>query len=229
MAANTSRSERHEPLQTLAALLLVSVLAGCSASGAASGTPARGSPNGSAIATAATGVTPSASAASPSPTTASIGSVNATADRAGDASPGYLDISQLRIGAASGQLTLGLDLAAAVPTGSPSVGLLAYTFSIDVDGDGAWDYRATLSLVPEGGFRPSLANRRTGQTLEGSAYPGTANMAGQSITLTVPLATLGCPPVVHVRAASERTQGGTTSGDTAPDASADWVLVSTGC
>jgi len=155
--------------------------------------------------------------------------VTTTADPTGDATPGYLDIVRMRPDASSGQLTLTLDLAAAVPTGSPQVGELAYIFWLDVDGDGAPHYAAALALLPGGGFAPSLVNIRTGVKLEGGAYPGTANLAGRSITLTLPLAKLGCPPTLHVRAASEQTKGGTKSGDTVPDVATDWIPVATGC
>lgn len=212
---------------SLLALLLGSLVAACTTGSASTGEPAlaSGPPTSSTAAT----VAPSGSAPPTPSTTSTIAPVSTTGDGSGDATPAYLDISRLRVEAASGQLTLALDLAGAVPTGSPTVGQLAYVFSLDVDGDGAWDYTATLQLVPGGGFQPSLVDRRTGDRLEGAAYPGTANLAGRSITLTLPLDALACPAILQVRAASEQTKGGTKTGDTVPDAATEWISVSTGC
>lgn len=206
-----------------ATFVLVSVLAACSSSGAAGSPTGAGTP--SAITSAITSAVPSAlSGPSATPT-----DVNTTADPSGDATPDYLDIVRLRADAASGDLTLALDLAGAVPTGSPAVGQLAYVYSIDVDGDGTPDYTAALTLLPGGGFQPSLVDLRTGAKLEGSAYPGSATTAGRNITLTLRLDAIGCPPSLQLRAASEQTKGGTRSGDSVPDAAADWIQVLTDC
>lgn len=240
MTTNTPSADVREPPERrpasparklaldLATLFLVSVVAACTTGGAASREPALASP--APTPSIAAIVTPPAASSSPLPlATSTITPVNTAADGSGDATPAYLDISRLRVEATGGLLTLVLDLAAAVPPGSPEVGQLAYVFSLDVDGDGAWDHTATLRLVPEGGFRPTLVDRRSGVRLEGAAYPGTANLAGRSVTLTVPFAALGCPPIVGVRAASEQTKGGTTTGDTVPDAETEWIQVSSGC
>jgi hypothetical protein len=163
------------------------------------------------------------------PTPATSSSASSVADGPGEVIPRYLDIVGMRAEAAPGMVTLALDLADAVPAGSPQVGQLAYSFYLDVDADGAWDYTASLALVPEGGFRPALIDRRSGGRLEGPRYPGTANLAGRSITLTVQLDAIGCPPVVGVRAASEQTKGGSTAGDQVPDAIGEWIPVATDC
>ena len=86
-----------------------------------------------------------------------------------------------------------MTLAADVPTGSPAVGQLAYSFDLDIDGDGTADYTATLALVPGGGFSPTLIDKRTGSKLSGSDFPGTANIAGATVALTVRFEALGCP------------------------------------
>jgi hypothetical protein len=163
------------------------------------------------------------------PTTSPAGSGGPTLDRAGDMTPGYLDIVAMRVDAASASLDLALDLAAAVPPGSPSVGQLAYMFYLDIDGDRAWDVTVALKLVPEGGFRPSFIDRRSGRTLEGPQYPGAASLTGSTVSLTLRLEAIGCPPMVGVRAASQQTKGGSTAGDEAPDATGAWVEVATGC
>jgi len=145
--------------------------------------------------------------------------------------PSYLDIVALNAEADAGSrtLSLGLDLAGAVPSSNPSVGQLAYVFYLDVDGDGAWDYTATFKLVPEGGYRPSLATSAGGAPREGPDYPGTAALAGSTVSLTLRLDAIGCPPRVSVRAASQQTKAGVTAGDTVPDASDAWIPVTTGC
>jgi hypothetical protein len=201
----------------LAMLALVSVLAACTAN------PATGGPAGAPSAS-----TPSVTSISPttSPTTTGV---NTTIDGAGDVTPSFLDIVAMRASADSGSLTLGLDLAAAVPAGSPTVGQLAYLFYLDVDSDGAWDYTAALTLVPEGGFRPSLLGRGSTPPLEGPAFPGTANLAGSTISLTLRLDAIGCPSSVGVRAASQQTKAGATAGDQIPDAPEAWTPVETGC
>jgi hypothetical protein len=201
------------------AFVLVTVLAACSSSGAT------GSPTSAAAPTATASAVPSAlPAPSATPT-----DVNTTPDPSGDATPDYLDIVRLHADAASGDLTLGLDLAGAVPPGSPAVGQLAYTYSIDVDGDGTPDFTVALTLLPGGGFQPSLTDLRTGARLDGSAYPGSATTAGRNITITLRLDAIGCPPSLHLRAASVQTKGGVKSGDSVPDASTDWIKVATDC
>ena len=122
-----------------------------------------------------------------------------------------------------------MSLATDVPSGSPLVGLLAYRFYLGTGDDGAWDQMAALELAPGGGFVPVLVDRSTGGRLEGSRYPGTASLAGRRITLTVPLADLGCPPVIRVRAVAEQTKGGVNVRDEAPDRADDWARVETGC
>lgn len=205
----------------VAAILFASVVAACSTGGATPSTatiPATG-PSASASGPIASGPIP----------TSSIGAAATVTDGSGDVTPDYLDITTLRAGSASGLLTLSMDLAEAVPTGTPGVGLVAYSFSLDVDGDGNEGYSAALKLVPGGGFQPSLTNRRSGTVLEGSAYPGTATLAGRTITLTVRLDALACPPTIRVHAQSEGTQAGTTVSDRVPDSETAWIAVSTGC
>ncbi|MEA2654489.1 MAG: hypothetical protein QOI37_1716 [Chloroflexota bacterium] len=228
----------HEPLRRqptrpararavlIAVSFLVVALAGCTSGAVASGTPAGSvaSVGPSMAPSVVPSVSPGVPGTSASPTT-----VKTTGDTSGDATPAYLDIAGLRVDAASAQLTLALDLGAAVPPGSPDVGQLAYVFSLDVDGDGTADYTATFELIPGGPYRPVLVDTRSGKRLEGAAYPGTASLAGQTVTLTLPLDSLGCPSAIGVRGASERTKGGVKSGDTVPDGATDWIQVTTGC
>jgi len=135
----------------------------------------------------------------------------------------------MHVAADNGALTLDLILADSVPTGSPDVGELAYVFSLDVDGDGAWDDNVTLRLFPGGGFQPTLLDRRKSVTLEGSDYPGTAHLEGSRVSLTLRLDAIGCPATLSVRGASEQTKGGVQAGDSVPDAIARWVTTKAGC
>lgn len=205
----------------LAVLVVAGLLVGCSSS-AASGAPD--------TAAQATGPSPSPGAPAPATSPSTAPGADATAsDGRADVSPGYLDITRMTVAVASDVLTLGLDLADSVPTGSPAVGQLAYVFSLDVDGDGAWDYTATLGLLPGGGFQPTLLDRRSGVRLDGSAFPGTARLDGSHVSLTVRLDAIGCPRAIAVRGASEQTKGGLRAGDTVPDASDQWIALKTGC
>jgi len=224
------RDSRHDiktrhPLALARAVALAAVLAslaGCSSTGAPASASA--APTG-----AASGLASLAPVSTPLPSVSAAASAGTTIDGAGDVTPSYLDIVAMRAGAEAGSLTLGLDLAAAVPAGSPAVGQLAYHFYLDVDGDGAWDYTAALKLVPEGGFRPSLVGRGSTPPLEGPAFPGTANLAGSTISLMLRLDAIGCPSSVGVRADSQQTKAGATAGDQVPDAPDAWIPVATGC
>jgi len=227
MTTENDRTRRRAPTTRLPILvLLLGALAGCSSAGAT------GAPTPTALASA-TGSPSSTPLASPLPAASAVASPVASAgftvDGSGDVTPSYLDIVAMRAGAESGSLTLALDLAGAVPAGNPSVGQLAYVFYVDVDGDGAWDYTATFKLVPEGGYRPSLATRAGGAGREGPDFPGTAALAGSTVSLTLRLDAIGCPASVGVRAASQQTKAGATAGDTVPDASDAWIPVTTDC
>lgn len=146
-----------------------------------------------------------------------------------DASPGFIDIVELEVGAVEGSISLSMSLAASVPPATPVVGKLAFRFYLDVDGDGAWDRQATLESVPGGGFVPTLVDRGSGGRLAGPAYPGTASLAGRRITLTVRLDHLGCPAVIGVRATAEQTRAGGTVREEAPEPAEAWSRVETGC
>lgn len=150
-------------------------------------------------------------------------------DPSADTTPGYIDIVRLQ-GSTSGRvLTLTMTLAADVPPGSPVIGMLAYQVLLDADGDGAWDHMAGLESVPGGGLVPVFADRSSGVRLKGPSYPGTANLSGRVITLTVPLAALSCPTVIGVRGRTERVMGGSTVVDEVPDMPAEWIKVQTDC
>ncbi len=143
--------------------------------------------------------------------------------------PGYIDITRLDVGTAAGAVTLGLDLAGSVPPGSPAVGQVAYVFYLDVDGDGAWDDTATLGLLPGGGYQPRFVDRTSGKTLDGAAFPGTAQLEGQRVSLTVRLDAMGCPATIAVQGAATQTKGGVRADDAVPDATDQWVTTRTGC
>jgi len=120
-------------------------------------------------------------------------------------------------------------LADDIPPGSPTIGILAYQFYLDADGDGAWDHMAGLELAPGGGFVPVFVDRASGVQSKGPNYPGTANLAGRVISLTVRLAALSCPPVIGVRGRTEWVKGGSTVVDDVPDAATEWLQIQTDC
>ena len=170
----------------------------------------------------------SAAASSPAASESPSG-IGTADDKAGDVTPGFVDIVRIGADGRASSLDLTIDLAADVPTGTPLVGELAYAFDLDTNGDGVADMTAALTLQPGGGFTPSLLDARSGAPVGGPAFPGTANVAGRTITMTVRFEALGCPATVGVRASSKQTKGGTTVTDQAPDAAGSWIRVTAAC
>ena len=146
-----------------------------------------------------------------------------------DATPGYVDIVRLQGSGERGTLTLTMTLADDVPAGFPDVGLLAYRFYVDADGDGSWDHMAGLELAPGGGFVPVFVDRASGARSEGPRYPGSANLAGRVISMTVPLTAMGCPPVIGLRGRTEWVKGGSSVVDNVPNLATSWLQIQTGC
>lgn len=142
--------------------------------------------------------------------------------------PPYLMIRSVTAVSAGASVALEMVLAASVPPGSPVVGMAKYRFLIDGDGDREWDWSAALELRPGGGYVPVLSDRAGGQRQEGPAFPGTANLAGSVITMSVRFDALGCPPALAVRGRAEETRSSATiSGESPPDGS--WVTLETTC
>jgi hypothetical protein len=217
-------------LRAGAGVILVVTLAACTGNSGATG----------GATDASTGPTPPGVTATPVPSNsvaAASGGVASAApsgtgtadDVAGDVTPGFVDIVRIAADGRAGSLDLTMDLAADVPAGTPLVGSLAYSFDLDTDGDGVADITAALTLAPGGGYTPSLVDARTGAPVVTGAFPGTANLAGRTITMTVGFEALGCPPNVGVRARSKQTRAGTTVTDQAPDAPGSWVRVTAAC
>ncbi|HEV8402636.1 MAG TPA: hypothetical protein VGQ31_06340 [Candidatus Limnocylindrales bacterium] len=209
-----------------AGIVLVVALAACTGNGGATGGSTGASPTG-VVATPAAGDSAAATTggfASPSPSGTGVAN-----DAAGDVTPGFVDIVRLGADGRAGSLELTMDLAADVPAGTPLVGSLAYTFDLDTDGDGSADVTAALTLAPGGGYTPSLVDARTGAPVVAGAFPGTANLAGRTITMSVRFEALGCPASVGVRASSKQTRAGTTVTDQAPDAAGSWIVVTAAC
>ena len=165
----------------------------------------------------------SSTAATPSP-----GS-EGTTDPSGDATPGFIDIVRLQAESGQESIALGLSLAAAAPAGTAVVGQLAYRFYLDIDGDGLWDHMAALEAVPGDGFVPALVDRLPGRKQQGPAYPGTAEVSGDSVAMTVRLTDIRCSSLIRVRALAEQTQAGSTARDEVPDAASEWIPVETVC
>lgn len=212
-------------IRALVVAVLAVSLAACSSSTSATGGP---TDTGTSQATVTPTPSVAATGSPPAPSLSSSTAVSA-GDPGGDVTPGFLDITRLGVDANATSLLLSLDLAAEVPPGSPSIGSLAYEFELDVDGDGAADHTVTLALLPGGGFSPTLTDSATAGRLTGSSFPGTADLAGRAISMTVTLTALGCPPSIGVRAMSRQTKAGVTLSDHAPDAAGSWVKVTTGC
>jgi hypothetical protein len=213
----------------LAGLLVAAVVAACTSS-APSGSVGRASGSPPPDATVSP-LAPSASASlgSPMPSVSAVPQSNVATDPVADATPGYVDIVRIQGEGRGGVLTLTMSLAADVPTGSPAVGQLAYRFSIDANGDGTWDHMAGLELAAGGGFVPVFLDRASGVRSTGPSYPGTADITGRVITLTVPLAALSCPPVIGIQGAAEQVKGGSTVRDQVPDGITAWLRIQTGC
>ena len=213
-------------LRLAVGVLLTFSLAACSSSAGATGLPAGSTASDVPTGTPVIGTAPSLSVGQPTPAPSGT---NSTTDPAGDVTPGFIDIVTLSADGQPGSLNLSMTLADGVPTGSPAVGSLAYSFDLDTDGDGTADYTATLALVPGGGFSPTLIDKHAGSKLTGSDFPGTATVAGATIALTVRFEALGCPSAVGVRGASQQTKAGATTGDQVPDAPDVWVIVTGAC
>lgn len=141
--------------------------------------------------------------------------------------PSFIAIRDAAATSADGILSLSLSLVAAVPPGGPTVGILGYRFLLDTNDDGAWDHIVALELKAGGGFVPVLLDR-SGTRLEGPAYPGTANLAGSRISMSVSVEALGCPAMVGFRAVAEQTRNASTVVDEAPGPN-DWSRVETSC
>ena len=152
----------------------------------------------------------------------------ATVNPSGIELPAFIVIRRLDVHAEGGTLRLTLALGAAVPAGTPPVGMLAYRFLLDTDDDGAWDRSASLELRPGGGFTPVLLDRRTGKRQEGAGYPGTANVAGSDVDLTLPLEALGCPTTIGVRGMTEQTVSSVIRSDAAPGPQ-QWTRIDVAC
>jgi hypothetical protein len=213
----------------LVGALLVGTLASCG-SDRPSQEPRSASPSRSVAGVPPSTFEPPLSALPVSPGAASSQQASVeTADPSGDVTPASIDIVMIRLEPTTDSISLTMSLAATVPTGDPRAGGLAYRFYLDTDGDSTWDYMAALESAPNGDFVPVLVDRLPGRKREGATYPGTVNVSGQVVAMTVPLADIGCPARIAVRATAERTAAGSTSRDEAPEAATDWIRIDTGC
>ena len=170
-------------------LAALAVLAGCSSSGATGQPPAP----------AATAVAPSEPVSrrrrsSPrSPSVSAGASVGTTPDGAGDVTPAYLDIVSFARHRRQRVADPGVGPGGRRPRGLAGGRTAGLPVLHRRERRRSVDYTAALKLVPEGGFRPSLVGRGSTPPLEGAAYPGTANLAGSTISLTLRLDAIGCP------------------------------------
>ncbi len=202
--------------------LLLATLAAC-------GTTTPSQAQRSASSTGSVAAVPTSSSPSPASAASTPRTSIEAADPSADVTPASIDIVRIRVELAQDRIALTMTLAAVIPTDDPLAGLLAYRFYLDTDGDATWDHMAALEAAPTGGFVPVLVDRLPGRKREGDRYPGTANVSGQVVSMTVPLADMGCPARIAVRASAEHTEAGLTSRDEVPAAATEWLRVETGC
>lgn len=201
--------------------LLLATLAAC-------GTTTPSQAQRSASSTGSVAAVPTSSSPSPASAASTPRTSIEAADPSADVTPASIDIVRIRVELAQDRIALTMTLAAVIPT-DPLAGLLAYRFYLDTDGDATWDHMAALEAAPNGDFVPVLVDRLPGRKREGAQYPGTADVSDQVVAMTVPLADIGCPVRIAVRASAEHTEAGLTSRDEVPAAATEWLRVETGC
>jgi hypothetical protein len=203
---------------------LAVTLSGCAGQAGTSGVPSSASADGLGSVTP-----PQASRGIPPGSSAAISSEEPVPSTVGGGVPPYLDIIGLRARTSDDRLLLDLTLAGDLPTGSPGVGVVAYRFNLDTNGDDQPDYRVGLEWAPGGGYVPVLESIVPPKRLIGPAFPGTASFAGSRIAVTVTLDALGCPSTIGVRGRAEQTRGGATVADDEPGRAAQPTIVTTDC
>ncbi|MCJ7709744.1 MAG: hypothetical protein MUQ32_02835 [Chloroflexi bacterium] len=131
--------------------------------------------------------------------------------------PAYIDIRSLVAVADGATLRLTLTLAGALPAATdPDVERLLYWVAIHTDGDAIPErddlnvgvgYTARLHSRGALGYQPGIRDWRGSDfpdELLGPDFPGTADVAGDTIVLTVPLAALRNPHVIRIGAWTTR-------------------------
>ncbi len=168
--------------------------------------------------------------------------------------PAYIDIRSLEVVADGASLRLTLTLAGALPAApDPDVERLLYSVLLHTDGDAVPErddprlgmgYTVRLHSRGALGYQPGIrdwtypeAYGDGDQPVErlGSDFPGTADVAGDTIVLTVPLAALRNPHVIRIGAwttSFPNPPRGRWGGpwDTLPDsdfggATGDWLVL----
>lgn len=126
--------------------------------------------------------------------------------------PAYIDIRTLMAVADGTTLRLTLTLAGVLPAApSPTIERLFYMVALHTDGDAVRErddprvgigYSVRLMNEVGGDYEPELVDWSGSDPIyhRGSSFPGTADVAGDTVVLTVPLAALGDPYVIRVGA-----------------------------
>jgi LysM repeat protein len=156
-------------------------------------------------------IIPTPDAPDKGPNTASIGDArDDVADPDGVQVPGqaYTDITSVvaRIESAS-TLAVSVVLLHAPPTrADPTVDRITYTVVIDTEGDGQPNFRLLYGDTIDGqiGFASSFEDLTLGETLSGSAFPGTVTVGARAITFRLDRSRLGEQRHYAIAAMAER-------------------------
>lgn len=166
--------------------------------------------------------------------------------------PAYIDIRSLEAVADGATLRLTLTLAGALPAETdPDVERLRYSVFLHTDGDAVPErddpavgagYTVTLHSRGALGYQPGIRDWKSPDAGPGRLpverlgpdFPGTADVAGDTIVLTIPLAALRNPHVIRIGAWTARHppayRGYGDPWDTLPDsdfrgATKDWLVL----
>ena len=150
-------------------------------------------------------------------------------DEAGDAvkKNGLVDIVKVTASADGSSLRLMLELAADIPAAPPATDQpLNYLFQVEKDRSGSFDYWIVISNLENGSWSASITDYTkagNGRSAYGSRFPGSAVVQGNLVVVTVSLEALGDPATLRIAASSERddhTSGKVLAEDHAPKDSA---------
>lgn len=119
-----------------------------------------------------------------------------------------------QVGFPNGSLDLQMELLTDAPKRDPNV---SYQWALDVDGNGFADYEVHLEGRGNGAYFPLIWDGVGTPTLMGDAFPGTFDVIGNYLDMSVPFETIGWPPTVSVRATTEKLELRTSTDDTAPE------------
>ena len=131
-------------------------------------------------------------------------------DEAGDAvkKNGRVDIVKVTASTDGSSLRLTLELADDIPTTLPSTEqALTYLFQVETDRSGSFDYWVVVSNLENGSWSAALTDYTEaghGKSAYGPRFPGSVSVAGNLVTVTVALLSIGNPAKLRIAAAAER-------------------------